>query len=135
MNVVGIIDVQQKMFGAYFEGHIISKYGSVVDVPKSGFKYIYCDLIYPFGYLTITLTIGSNFVSTFSSRLNVGSFIWVLNFKVTFINTFERGDWEFVLKVGAPTIIEQIDLFLVYLRFVPTHSILDLLCKGKIWRS
>jgi len=131
---VGITDMQQKMLSAYFEGCIVSRYGSVVDVPGSGFKYIYCDLIDPFGYLIITLTLGSNFVSTFSFHLNVGSSIWVLNFRVNFKNTFERGDWEFILRVGATTIIEQIDPFLVYLQFVPTHSIW-ILCKGKIWRS
>jgi hypothetical protein len=37
MNVVGITDVQQKMFVACFEGCIISMYGSV-NVPRSGFN-------------------------------------------------------------------------------------------------
>ncbi len=105
MNVVGITDMQHKMFGAYFEGYIVNMYG-FVDVLGSGFKYIHCDFVNPFGYLTIILTIRSNFVSTFSPYLNVGSFIWVLNFKVTFINKFERRNWEFVLIVGATTIIE-----------------------------
>jgi hypothetical protein len=56
--------------------------------------------------LTIIFKVGSNFVSTFSLCLNVGSFIQVLNYKVNFKNRFERGDWEFVLRVGATTIIE-----------------------------
>jgi hypothetical protein len=88
------------MFGAWFEGYIVSKYG-YVDVPGSGFKYIHCDLIDPIGYLTIILNVGSNFVCTFSPRLNVTSFIWVFNFGVTMRNRFERGDWEFVLRIGA----------------------------------
>jgi len=92
------------MFGACFEGYIIRYV--FADVPGSGFKYIHCDLANPLGYLTITLIIGFNFVSTFSLRLNVGSFIRVFNFGVTFKNKFKRGDWEFVLRVGATIIIE-----------------------------
>jgi hypothetical protein len=98
MNVVGIIDMQHKMFGVCFEGYIVNRYG-YVDVLGSGFKYIHCDLADPLGYLTITLTITSNFVSTLSPHLTVGSFIRVLNFRVTFINKFEKGNWEFVLIV------------------------------------
>jgi hypothetical protein len=93
------------MLGVYFEGYIVNKYG-FVDVLGSGFKYIHCDLVDPLGYSTIILTIRSNFVSTFSPHLNVGSFIWVLNFRVTFINKFERRKWEFVLIVWATIIIE-----------------------------
>jgi hypothetical protein len=93
------------MFGPYFEGYIISRYG-FTDVPRSGFKYIHYDLAHPIGYLTIVLTIRSNFVYTFSTRLNVWSFIQVFNFGVTFKNMFERGDWNFLLRVGAITIIE-----------------------------
>jgi hypothetical protein len=119
------------MLGAYFEGYIVSKYGSA-DVPRSGFKYIHCDLADPLGYLTITLTIGSSFVSTFSPCLNVGSFIQVLNFKVILRNKFKKGDWEFVLRVGATTIIEQIEPFLVYLCFFPTHSILDFMQRENL---
>ncbi len=100
MNVVGIIDVQYKMFGACFEGYIVSRYGST-DVLGSGFNYIHYDLVNPIGYLIITLTIGSSFVFTFSLHLIMGSFIRVPNFGVIFKNRFERGDWEFVLKVGA----------------------------------
>jgi hypothetical protein len=93
VNVVGITNVQQKMFGACFEGYIVNKYG-FADVLGSGFKYIHCDLADQIGYLTITLTIGSSFVFTFSPCLIMGFFIWVLNFGVTFKNKFERGDWE-----------------------------------------
>jgi hypothetical protein len=105
VNVGGIIDVQQKMLGAYFEGYIVSRYG-FANVPRNWFKYIHCDLVDPLGYLTIILTIGSSFVSTFFLHLNVGSFIWVINFGVTFRNRFERGNWEFVLIVGATIVIE-----------------------------
>ncbi len=62
------------MLGICFEGYIVNMYGST-NVAGSGFKYIHCDLANPLGYLTITLTIGSVFVSTFSPCLNVGSFI------------------------------------------------------------
>ncbi len=60
------------MFGACFEGYIGNRYGSA-NVPRSGFIYIHYDLADPLRYLTITLTIGSNFVFTFSPCLNVGS--------------------------------------------------------------
>jgi hypothetical protein len=53
----------------------------------------------------------------------------MLNFEVTFRNRFKRGDWEFVLKVGTTTVIEQIDPFHVYMHFVFTHSILDFMQK------
>jgi len=105
VNVGGITDVQQKMFGVYFEGYIVSRYG-FANVPRSGFKYIHCDLVDPLGYLTIILTIGSSFVSSFFLHLNLGSFIWVIDFGVTFRNKFERGNWEFVLIVGATIVIE-----------------------------
>jgi hypothetical protein len=131
VNVVDIIKVQQKMLGVCFEGYIVSMYG-FANVLGSGFKYIHCDLANPLGYLTIILTIGSIFVSTFSPSLNVGSFIWVLNFGVTFRNKFERGNWEFLLRVGAIIAIEQIDLFHVYLQFVPTHSILDFMQRENL---
>jgi hypothetical protein len=105
VNVVGIIKVQQKMLGVCFKGYIVSMYGSA-NVLGSGFKYIHCDLADPLGYLIIILTIGSIFVSTFPPPLNVGSFIRVLNFEVTFRNKFERRDWKFVLRVGATIVIE-----------------------------
>jgi len=56
----------------------------------------------------------------------------VLNFKVIFRNIFEKGDWEFILRVGATTIIEQIDPFLVCLQFVFTHSILDFMQRENL---
>jgi len=107
------------------------RYG-FIDVLGSGFKYIHCDLVDPIGYLTIVLTIRSNFVYTFSPCLNVWSFIQVLNFGVTFKNLFERGDWNFLWRVGATTVIEKINLFLVYLHFVPTHSIHDFMQKANL---
>jgi hypothetical protein len=117
------------MFGAYFEGYIVNRYGSK-NVPGSGFKYIRYDLVDPIGYLIITLIIGSSFVSTFSPRLNVGSFIRVLNFEITFKNRFKRRDWEFILRVGATTV--QIEPFPVYLCFFPTHSILDFMQRANL---
>jgi hypothetical protein len=62
MFVVGIIDVQQRMLGALFEGYIISRYG-FYNVFGHDFKYIHCDLIDVLGYLTITLMVGSTFVT------------------------------------------------------------------------
>jgi hypothetical protein len=53
------------MLGVVFERYIINIYGSY-DVPNNGFKYIHCDLIYASRYLTVTLTIGSTFVTIFS---------------------------------------------------------------------
>jgi hypothetical protein len=46
-----------------------------------------------------------------------------MNFVVTFKNKFEKGDWEFILKVGATIVIEPIKLFLLTLHFVKFHSI------------
>jgi hypothetical protein len=54
------------MLGAIFEGYIVSKYGSY-DVPRSGFKYIHCDLIDPLGYFIVTLIADVAFVTTFFS--------------------------------------------------------------------
>jgi hypothetical protein len=51
---------------------------------------------------------------------------------VMFRNMFERGNWEFVLIVGANTVSEQIDLFPVCLHFVPTHSILDFMQRANL---
>jgi hypothetical protein len=62
------------MFGACFEGYIVSRYGST-NLLGSGFKYIHCDLVDPFGYLITILLVRSNFVSTFFPCLSVGSFI------------------------------------------------------------
>jgi hypothetical protein len=55
----------------------MNKYCSY-DVPRSGFKYIDCNLTNPLGYLTITLTIGFAFDIIFSLHLNVGSYIYEL---------------------------------------------------------
>jgi hypothetical protein len=67
--------------------------------------------------------VGIAFVMTFSPSFNVGSFIRVQNFKVTFQHKFEKGDWSFVLKVGATIMIEHIDPFLLDICFVVIHSI------------
>jgi uncharacterized membrane protein YwaF len=40
INIVGIINMWQKMLGACFEGYIVSNYG-FVDVLGSWFKYIH----------------------------------------------------------------------------------------------
>ncbi len=63
------------------------------------------------------------FVTTFFLRLNVRSYIWIINFGVTFKTKFEKSDWGFLLRVGATIVIEKIDAFLLYLWFVPTHNI------------
>ncbi len=62
-------------------------------------------------------------MTTFSPRLNVGYFIRVQNFGVTFQNNFEKDDWSFVLKVGATVMIEHIYPFMFDIRFVAIHSI------------
>lgn len=101
---------------------MVNIYGSY-DVPSSGFKYIHCDLIDASRYLTITLTIGSTFVTTFYPCLNVGLYIQIITFGVTFINKFERGDWGLVLRVGSIIMIEEIDLIPISLCFIATHTI------------
>jgi hypothetical protein len=131
VTIVGITNVQQKILNVCFEDYIISGYASTND-PGSGFKCIHYDLVDALGFLTITLIVGSNFVFIFSPCLNVGSFIWVLNFGVTFRNNFERGNWEFVLRVGTIIVIKQIDLFGVCLHFVPTRSILEFMQKENL---
>jgi hypothetical protein len=80
------------MFGGYFEGLIMNRYGSY-DVHGSAFKYIHYDLTGRCGFKTITLKISSNFVTTFPLRLNVGSFIRIQNFAITFKNRFQHKDW------------------------------------------
>lgn len=97
------------MLGAIFEGYIVSKYGSY-DVPKSGFKYLHCDLIDLLGYFIVTLIANVAFVTTFS-HLNVGSYIRIVNFGPTFKNKFEKSDWGFVLRVGTIIVIKHIDAF------------------------
>jgi hypothetical protein len=63
MSVVGIIDVQQRVLGALFEGYIISRYG-FYNVFGHNYIYIHCDLIDALSYLTISLMVGSTFVTT-----------------------------------------------------------------------
>jgi len=110
------------MLNGCFAGYILSRYGSY-DVVGSGYKFIHCDFIDKVRLLTITFTIGATFVTTFSPCLNVGSFIQVQNFIVTFQNRFEKGDWSFVLRVGATIMIDQIDPFSLAFHFVVTRSI------------
>jgi len=59
------------MLGVVFEGYVVNKYG-FYNATGSGFKYIHYNLTDPFGYLTITLTVGFTFVTTFFPHLNVG---------------------------------------------------------------
>jgi hypothetical protein len=87
--IMGITNVQQRMLGAVFERYIVNMCGSY-DVYGGGLKYIHCDLIDMPRYLTITLTLGSALVTIFSPRLNVGSYIWVTNFGVTFRTSLKR---------------------------------------------
>jgi hypothetical protein len=47
-------------------------------VVGSGYKYIYYDLTDVIGYMTIGLTIESNFVITFPLWLNVGFFVRII---------------------------------------------------------
>ncbi len=73
--------------------------------------------------MTITLTIGSTSVTTLSPCLNVGLYIQIITFGVTFINKFERGDWGLDLRVGLIIMIEEIDLIPISLCFIATHTI------------
>ncbi len=118
------------MSGGCFEGYVVNTYGSY-DVLRSGYKYIHYDLIDCEGYTTMTLTIGSYFVISFSPHLNSKGFICFSNFGVAFCNKFERGDWGLVIKVGVSTIIEHIHPFPLLLRFVPTHHT-RIHLKGKL---
>jgi hypothetical protein len=79
------------MLNGCFEGFIMNKNGSY-NVIGSAFKYIHYDLTNAHGLEIVTLMVSSNFVTTFSPRLNVGSFIYIQNFGVTFKNKFERRD-------------------------------------------
>jgi hypothetical protein len=74
-------------------------------------------------FLIVTFIVGATFVTTFSPHLNVGYFIQVQNFGVTFQFFFEKGDCSFVLRVGANIVIEHIDSFMLNLCFVVIHSI------------
>jgi hypothetical protein len=51
----------------------------------------------------------------------LGAFCTSLIFEGTFWNKFEKGDWGFVIKVGANTIIDNIDVYPSFIQFVPTH--------------
>ncbi len=53
----------------------------------NGYKYINYDLIDVIGYMTIGLTVKSNFVTTFPLRLNVGSFVRIIE---SFSNTIKK---------------------------------------------
>ncbi len=66
------------MLGACFDGLIVNQYG-FYDV-YSGYKYIQCNLIDVFGYMTITFIISFGFVTTFSNMLYVSYFVRVSNF-------------------------------------------------------
>jgi len=110
------------MLSGCLKGYILNKYGSY-DVVSNKYKFIHCDLTIKVGFLIVTITIGATFVTTLSPCLNVGSFIGVQNFEVTFQNKFEKGDWSFVLRVGTTTMIEHIDVFAFDHHFVATHSI------------
>jgi hypothetical protein len=81
------------MGGGCFKGYVVNKYGSY-DVPGSGCKWIYihCDLIDHEGCMIVTLTIQSYFVISFSPCLNIGGFVHINNFDVTFHKKLERGD-------------------------------------------
>jgi hypothetical protein len=50
MSIVGIINMQQRMLGVVFKGHIVNMYG-FYNVIGNGFKYIHCDLIDVLGIL------------------------------------------------------------------------------------
>jgi hypothetical protein len=108
--VAGIINIQQRMLSIVFEGYVVSKYGSY-DVLGSGYKYIHYNLTDHLGYLTITLIVGSAFVTTFFHHFNVGLNIKIVNFGVTFKNKFEKGYWGLMSRVGTTTATEQIDAF------------------------
>ncbi len=62
------------------------------------FKYIHYDLTYACGSRIVTLMVSSNFVTTFSPKLNVGSFICIWNFWIIFKNKFEYKDLSFGLE-------------------------------------
>ncbi len=73
--VWGVSDIQQMMSGGCCEGYLMNRYGSY-DVLGSGYKYIHCDLIDCEGYMTMTLTVGSYFVISFSPHLNIKGFFF-----------------------------------------------------------
>jgi hypothetical protein len=70
---------------------VMNRYGSY-DVPRSGYIYIHCDLTNCEGYMIVTLIIESSFATSFSPCLNIGGFVHISNFGVTFCKKFEKGD-------------------------------------------
>jgi hypothetical protein len=84
-----VFDIQQRMSGRCFERYVLNKCGSY-DVPRSGYKYIHCDLTNRERYMIVTLIVGSYFAISFSPYLNIGGFVCTSNFGVTFHNQFER---------------------------------------------
>jgi hypothetical protein len=51
MNYIKITNIQRHMLGSYFEGMMLSCYGSY-DVVNGAYKYIHCDLIDMARFLT-----------------------------------------------------------------------------------
>jgi hypothetical protein len=74
LDIVSIIEVKERMLGACFDGLIVSQYG-FYDVFSSGYKYIHCDLIDVFGYMTIAFIVNFGFMTTFSNMLYVSYFV------------------------------------------------------------
>jgi len=65
-------------------------------------------LIHALRYLTITSTIGSSFVITFSPYFNVGSYIQIINFWMTFKNKCKKGYWGLFWKLGQQLLKEKL---------------------------
>ncbi len=69
-HIVSILDVQQRMLGASFEGSIFNQYGCY-NVVSNAYKYIHCGLTDSHGFLTIILIIDITFVTSFSPCLKI----------------------------------------------------------------
>jgi hypothetical protein len=78
-HIVSILDVQQRMLGASFEGWIFNQYGSY-DVVSNAYKYIHCDFTNSHGFLTIILIINITFVINFSPCLKMVTHVKVNKF-------------------------------------------------------
>jgi hypothetical protein len=78
-HIVSILDVQQRMLGASFEGWIFNQYGSY-DVVSNAYKYIHCDFTNSHGFLTIILIINIAFVTSFSPCLKMVTHVRVNKF-------------------------------------------------------
>ncbi len=115
--VLVVTDIKQRMLSGCSESYILNRHG-LYDVVMSEYKFIHCDLTDKVKFLIVTFTIGATFVMTFSPCLNVGCFIQIQNFGVTFQNKFEKNDWSFVMRVRTTIVIEQIDPFFLHLHFV-----------------